>query len=317
MKDTNPQAAKLEKEIVKSLLSDRKSERRWRNIRTFSWLFFLVMYAILIFGPAKTKITAKTVTKPYVSLVRLKGMIMPGQKFSAKKVIPLLNKAFADKKAKGVVLVINSPGGSPVQSSIIHDKIIQLKHKYKKRVIVLGEDTLASGAYLVAVAADKIFVNKDTLTGSIGVIMHGFGFTDAIQKLGITRRTFASGNNKDRLDPFLPLKSEDKTKIQGLLTEVHQNFIDVVVKGRHGKLRGATAELFSGDFWTGQQAVKLGLADGTGNLWEIMKSEFGVTHYKNYSAKPSLIQMIFKDMNVQLNLPILNERGAALKAVIH
>ena len=220
--------------------------------------------------------------------------------------IPLLNEAFRDKNAKGVVLLINSPGGSAVQASIIHDKIEALKKQYHKRVVVVGVDALASGAYLVSTAADEIYVNKDTLTGSIGVVMGGFGFVDAIQKLGITRRVFTAGSNKDRLDPFRPLTDQDKLKLHQILNEVHQNFIDDVLQGRRGKLRGNENELFSGDFWTGQQAVRLGLVDGTANLWTVMKKQFDVEHYKLYAPRPSLLQILTSNVESKLNLQLEN-----------
>jgi len=296
--DTQPS---LEKTLVDGLLKERKSENRWRIIRFFVWVFVALLYATLIFGPG-LKLGDQGPKKPYVSLVRLKGVIMPNRSFSARKVIPQLKKAFADKKAKGVLIVINSPGGSPVQASIIHDKILQLKSRYKKKVVVVGLDALASGAYLVATAADQIYVNRDTLTGSIGVIMSGFGFNNAIAKLGISRRTFTSGVNKDRLDPFRPLNPADAAKVQRVLNQVHQNFIDDVLKGRQGRLQGDQNMIFSGDFWTGETAVKLGLVDGTGNVWEVMKSQFGVTHYKNYSTKPSLLQTLLTGMESELHL---------------
>src|SRR3990167_4502521 len=190
-------------ELTKLLLAEHKSTRRWKNIRFFIWLI-LVVFALWIFmGPmSDDDNTIPDVGKNYVALIRLDGVIKAGSEFSARTIIPELSCAFRDKNAKGVVLLINSPGGSPVQASMIHDKIIQLKEKYHKEVIVVGEDTLASGAYLVATAADKIYVNKDTVTGSIGVIMEGFGFNDVMKKLGITRRVFTAGTNKDRLDPF-------------------------------------------------------------------------------------------------------------------
>ncbi len=305
----------LTKELTHALMHDRKISRRWKNIRFFIWIFILLLYAILIFGPSTSSFSKKDEHKPYVSLLRLKGVIMAGNNFSARRVVPQLIKAFSDKKSKGVVLVINSPGGSPVQSAIIHDKIMQLKKQYKKKVVVIGQDALASGAYLVATAADKIYVNKDTLTGSIGVIMGGFGFTDAIEKLGITRRVFIAGKNKDRLDPFKPMTEKDKQKIQSVLDQVHQNFVQYVEQGRKGRLHGNPAELFSGDFWTGEQAVKLGLVDGTGNTWTVLKKEFGVKHYKSYSVRSSFWQTLFKDVSTQLNIGLLSQH-TQLEAVM-
>lgn len=286
--------------LVQNLLDDRKRDRRWRNIRFFA---YVIIFILVVWGLMPKHHSQTIPTDPYVSLVKMNGPIMPGQSFSANKVVPQLRKAFADNDAKGVVLLINSPGGSAVQASIIHDLIIHLKHKYHKKVVVVAEDMLASGAYLVASAADKIYVNRDTITGSIGVIMEGFGFTDTLKKLGMTRRVYTAGANKDRLDPFRPVSKGDIAKIKTLLAEAHKNFIRDVREGRGKKLQASDKDLFSGDFWLGQQAVHLGLADGTGNLWSVMKHEFNVAHYKDYSTKPSLLKMLVKGAAVDLHLP--------------
>lgn len=308
--ETNP----IEKEIAQSFIHEHRLGRRWRNIRFFGWFFLLLFYAFLIFGPSNSDPSdAVLKNKPYVSLIRLNGEIMPGASFSAEKVLPQLIDAFRDKKASGVVLLINSPGGSPVQASIIHDKIEQLKKQYNKKVIVVGEDALASGSYLVATAADKIYVNRDTLTGSIGVIMSGFGFTDAMEKVGVTRRVFTAGDNKDRLDPFVALNPADVAKVKTVLDDVHQDFIQDVIDGRGKRLNGDPKELFSGDFWSGSQAVKLGLADGTGNLWDVLQTEFSVKFYKDYTPEPSLFQKIVAGAETELKLH-LSYNGSPLQA---
>lgn len=293
-------------EVAKALLAERKTDRRWRNIRFAGWMIILLLFIILIFAPSPSQLNAKSPTGPYVSLVRLSGVIMPNTTFSARRAIPELQNAFADPKSRGVVLLINSPGGSAVQASIIHDKILELKRKYKKQVVVVGEDALASGAYLISTAADKIYVNPDTLTGSIGVVMSGFGFVGTIQKLGITRRLFTAGKYKHRLDPFEPLNPQDVTKVKTLLAQVHQNFITDVTQGRGARLHGKRQELFSGDFWTGQQAVKLGLADGTANLWTVLQKEFGVKYYKDCTTRMPLLQALLKGVGTELNLHLLN-----------
>ena len=298
----------LEQELINALLADRKSDRRWRNIRFASWVIIVLLLIILIFAPSSEQMS-DTPKGHYVSLVRLDGIILPNTPFSAQQVIPELQKAFSDKHAEGVVLLINSPGGSAVQASIIHDKILALKKRYKKKVVVIGLDVLASGAYLISTAADKIYVNPDTLTGSIGVVMSSFGFVDTIQKLGVTRRLFTAGENKDRLDPFKPLNPEDVAKINVVLAQVHQNFIDDVTKGRGDRLRGNREELFSGDFWTGQEATRLGIVDGTANLWVVLRKEFGVRYYKDYTAKLSIIQLLFKDVGTQLTTHLLNNNS--------
>ena len=305
----------LEKSLVETLIAERRSDRRWRIVRTFLWLFVVLLFFFLVYSP-RMSAADKLEGKPYISLIRLNGIIMPGSRFSANKVIPQLNRAFEDKNSRGVVLVINSPGGSPVQASIIHDRIEYLKQRYKKKVVVLGQDVIASGAYFVATAADEIFVHKDTIAGSIGVIMSGFGFTDAIHKLGITRRVFTAGKNKDRLDPFTPVTEADKKKVKILLDDVHKNFIQDVLEGRRGKLHGQPSELFSGDFWTGTQATQLGIVDGTTNLWTLMQTEFKVTHYRDYSIQPSFVEAILKGAETKLNFA-LESNAAPLKAILN
>ena len=265
-----------------------------------------MVYAFLIFSCSSSREDFEVKGTPYISLVRLNGTIMPTTSFSSDRVIPELSRAFADTYSKGVILLINSPGGSAVQSSIIHDKILGLKKRYRKKVVVVGEDALASGAYLVATAADKIYVNRDTLTGSIGVLMGGFGFVDAMKKLGITRRLFTAGRHKVRLDPFRKLNSQDITKVKRVLNQVHQHFIHDVLIGRGRRnFPVSNKKLFSGDFWTGAQALKLGLVDHTGNLWNAMSREFKVEHYKDYTSKMSLLHVLIKEIDTELTVHLM------------
>src|SRR3990167_1010864 len=279
--------------LVHDLLKDRRAERRWKNIRFIAWFLLIALMSFStfrLFSPTSTVSTISSKGK-YVALIRLDGMIAPGRSFSAEETIPILHDAFMDKNAEGIILDINSPGGTPVQSSIIHDAILALKKKYHKRVIIVGEDLLTSGAYFVAVAADKIYVNPNTITGSIGVIMKGFGFVDLLKKVGIERRVYTVGNDKDRLDPFLPQNPEDLKKIQTVMSEVHDNFSRAVLEGRKGKLHANPEELFSGDFWSGQTALKLGLVDGLGNLMDVMETEFHTNNFKEYGGMPNLFRL--------------------------
>lgn len=301
--------------IMQELLRDRRKERRWRIARFLIIVALVIAY--LVFWAMKTKpdeFGMQDPTKPYISLVRFNGIIMAGKSFSAQRAFPVLNEAFKDKKSKGVLIEINSPGGSPVQAGMIHDYIILMKKKYHKKAVILGDDALASGAYLVASAGDKIYVHPDTLTGSIGVIMEGFGFTDAMQKLGITRRVYTAGTHKDRLDPFSPLNPQDVRKVNGLLQQVHGHFIADVTASRH-HLRGNAKELFSGDFWTGSRAVQLGLADGTMNRWQVMHKVFKVNQFKEYRMQPSLMQIITGGVADMLHLH-LTLQSAALQEKI-
>lgn len=283
--------------LLSELLKENRSAKRWKNIRFVFWfaLFAFTIYRIFnLTGESAVPITAG---EKHVALVRLSGMISPDRDFSAEQILPILKDAFADKNAKGVIIDVNSPGGTPVQSSIIHDAILTYKNQYHKKVIVVGEDMLTSGAYFVSVAADKIYVNPSTLTGSIGVIMKGFGFVDAIKKIGVERRVYTIGTAKDRLDPFLPQNPEDLKKVQSVMTEVHQNFIKAVQDGRKGKLKADASELFSGDFWSGQTALQLGLVDGLGNLMDVMKSEFGTMKYKEYGGTPNFFRLLGGQLN--------------------
>lgn len=302
--------------LFEALLEDRRRDRRWRNIRFLIVIAIVLFYTFLIaVVPTKRETNEQFNSgKPYVSLIRLNGEIMPDKSFSAEKVIPQLQQAFTDLHSRGVVLVINSPGGSPVQASIIHDKIMQLKKQYFKPVVVIGVDALASGAYLVATAADKIYVNPDTITGSIGVVMSGFGFTDAIKKIGVSRRVFTAGENKVRIDPFEPLTPASKQKINHVLETVHQHFIEDVLQGRKNKLHGDPKLLFSGDFWVGSEAVKLGLADGTGQTWQVLAQEFKVNQYKDYSRRPSLLRDIVRDIRSEVVFGFESSQLSPIKA---
>lgn len=302
--DTSPQ--EITSLLVRDFIKEKRADRFWKNIRFFIGLFFIIGLLFLLFWPSGPSGVSEGEGKDYVALVRLAGLIAPGEDFSAETVVPLLNDAFADTAAKGVVIDINSGGGTPVQASIIHDTILQLKKKYHKKVIVVGEDMLASGAYFVAVAADKIYTNPNTITGSIGVIMKGFGFPDLIKKIGVERRVYTSGVNKDRLDPFLPQTPEDIEKIQHVIGEVHANFEEVVLKGRGSKLHADEKELFSGDFWSGTTALKMGLIDALGNLNDVMQAEFNVSRYKDYSESPSVLKLLAGQLGTSFNL-ILNE----------
>lgn len=276
--------------LATEFLKEKRSDRRWRNIR-FAAVFLLIAFITFkVFTPSSSTLASSS--KKYAALIRLDGMIAPGRDVSAENILPLLRKAFADKHASGVVIDINSPGGTPVQAAIIHDAILYYKKKYNKKVIVVGEDMLTSGAYYIAVAADKIYVNPNTLTGSIGVIVKGFGFVDLMKKLGIERRVYVSGNDKDRLDPFLPQTEGDMKKIRDVMGEVQANFAMAVTQGRKGKLHGTPEELFTGDFWSGQTAQKLGLVDGLGNLMDASQAEFQTTEFREYGGTPAFIKML-------------------------
>ncbi len=215
---------------------------------------------------------------PVVPVVRLQGVIAaeprPGR-LNIAAVDPLLKRAFAVKSAPAVAIVINSPGGSPVQSRLISKRIRDLADEHEKKVLVFVEDAAASGGYFIAVAGDEILVDPSSIVGSIGVIMATFGFVGAIDKLGIERRVHTAGRNKSTLDPFLPEKAEDVERIKQFELDIHQVFIDHVKAGRRGRLKAPDDVLFTGEWWTGMRGVELGLVDGIGDLHATLRERFG------------------------------------------
>ena len=218
--------------------------------------------------------------KKIIPHIRLSGVIgsagrfKQGIDFSGQQEI--IKKAFSFKKSKNIAISINSPGGSPVQSHLIHDYIRQLAKKNEKKVIVFAEDVAASGGYLIACAGDEIYANSSSIVGSIGVISASFGFQDAIKKIGVQRRVYTAGKNKSTLDPFKEEKQEDIERIKKLQLELHSDFIEVVKKSRGSKLKDPEKNnIFTGEFWSGATSMKLGLIDGIGNAEQILREKFG------------------------------------------
>ena len=231
-----------------------------------------------------------------IPTLRLSGII--GQSgfmrsgLSFQSIEKLIDKLFADKKSPAVALVINSPGGSPTQSSLIADSIILKARKNKKKVIAFVEDVAASGGYWLACAADEIYIDHNSIIGSIGVISPGFGFVDLLKKIGIERRVYTSGKSKSFLDPFKEEKSEDIKRLKDIQEQIHDNFINYVKSRRGQKIKqNIEEEIFSGLFWVGQKSIELGLADGIGHLKETLKNKFGAkTRIKMIEPKKSFIQ---------------------------
>jgi protease-4 len=266
-----------------------KRERFWRNVRTVVIAVGLAMGPLYLWMMDK-QYNRNRISDDYVAMVRVSGVIGPDHAANAERIGNALERAFKDEKAKGVIVAINSPGGSPVQSSIIHDKLVELRQSFPDRKVwAVGEDMLTSGAYFIAVAAPKICVNRSTLTGSIGVIRDGWGLDKVIQRFDIERRVFTAGGAKDRLDMFKPLTPEDREKVRQLLDAVHEHFKSVVRAGRGDRLKASEAQLYTGDFWTGDEAVRLGLADRLCDVNAIMAEEFGVGDAKDYTPPPSLL----------------------------
>jgi protease IV len=276
--------------LAMAAIQEQRSARRWRNGIRLAWLLFfmtLVWIAMQRAGPASD------VSKPHTAVVEIKGEISAGSDASAELVVSAMRSAFEDVGAQAVVLLINSPGGSPVQAGIINDEMVRLKAKHNKLVYAVVEETCASAAYYIAVGADQIFVDKASVVGSIGVLMDGFGFTGLMDKLGVERRLMTAGENKGFLDPFSPQTEKQRIFAQAVLDQIHQQFILVVKEGR-GKRLKETSETFSGLFWTGQQAVQMGLADQLGNLDFVAREVVKAEELVDYTRRDNMVERLVK-----------------------
>ncbi|MGJ7490412.1 S49 family peptidase [Variovorax sp. ZT4R33] len=282
--------ATLEK-LAFASLREQRTTRRWKTFVRLSWLaffVFLVWLALSRGAPSAATTTAHT------AVVEIKGEIANGSDASAEFVVAAMKTAFEDAGAKGVVLLINSPGGSPVQAGIIHDEIRRLKAKHNKPVYAVVEETCASAAYYIAAATDKIYVDKASIVGSIGVLMDGFGFTGTMEKLGVERRLLTAGENKGFLDPFSPMSDAQRAHAQQMLNQIHAQFIDVVKKGRGERLKSDTPGLFSGLFWDGQRAVELGLADQLGNVDFVAREVIKAEEVIDYTRRDNVAEKLAK-----------------------
>lgn len=282
--------ATLEK-LVFATLEEQRTARRWRSFLRLAWLAFFVFLLWAVMGRGSGSSTDKSL--PHTAVVEIKGEIASGADASAEFVVAAMRAAFEDSGAQAVVLLINSPGGSPVQAGIINDEIKRLKAKYKKPVYAVVEETCASAAYYIAAAADKIYVDKASIVGSIGVLMDGFGFTGLMEKLGVERRLMTAGENKGFLDPFSPQTEKQRAFAQQMLDQVHKQFIDVVKAGRGSRLK-ESPELFSGLFWTGQQAIDLGLADQLGNLDYVAREVVKAEDLVDYTRRDNVAERLAK-----------------------
>jgi protease-4 len=283
----------LEKVALRALDEQRRA-RQWSALFRLMW-FALVLFIIAawmgwIGKPDKDSVAVSS--GRHTALVELEGVIAPGGKASADRMIKALDRAFRDSGTQGVVLRINSPGGSPVQAGYINDEIRRLRAKYPATPLyVVVQDLCASGGYYVAAAADRIYVDKASLVGSIGVIINSFGFTGAMDKLGIERRAYIAGSNKDFLDPFAPENPAQKEHAQRMLEDIHQQFINVVRQGR-GKRLKENPDIFSGLVWTGEQSVDLGLADGFGSLESVARDVIKAEKVVDYTPEEGLFESL-------------------------
>lgn len=301
-----------ERDVLEKLafasLREQRARRRW-NI--FFRLAFLGVVVFILWRMFDLGGASNEVAGPHTALIEIDGAIDSGRGAgSADSVIPALNRAFTDATSVGVILRINSPGGSPVQAGMINDEIMRLRKEYpKKPLYVVVEEMCASGGYYIAAAANKIFVNKASIVGSIGVLMDGFGFTGLMDKVGVERRLMTAGENKGFLDPFSPQSPRHKDFAQEMLNEVHQQFIEVVRAGRGSRLK-ETPDTFSGLFWSGAKAVEMGLADGFGTVDSVARDELKAEEIVDYTEHEGLSDRVLKKFGAAIG-------GAAFQSFWH
>jgi protease-4 len=284
-----------ERELVTKLATAAlKEQRRARLWGIFFKLLTFAYISIFLVMAVDWKDKASAAGRKHTAMVEVSGLIAPGSDASAEKVTAALQAAFKDKNTQGVVLRVNSPGGSPVQAQTIYEEMRRLRKANPQiPLFAVVEDVCASGCYYIAVGADRIYVAKSSILGSIGVLMNGFGFTGLMEKLGVERRLLVAGENKGMLDPFSPFAEKDREYAQQLMNEIHQQFIGVVREGRGKRLKEAP-EVFSGLIWTGQKSIDLGLADALGSLEYVAREVIKAEDIVNYSEKESLAEKLAK-----------------------
>jgi protease IV len=285
-----------ERELVTKLataaLKEQRRARLWGiffKLLTFAYISLILIMAVDWQGRADI-----ASGKKHTAMVDLNGVIATGGEASAEKVMTALQAAFKDKNTQGVILRINSPGGSPVQSQLIYDEMRRLRKKYPDiPLYAVVEDICASGGYFVAVGADRIYVAKSSIVGSVGVLMNGFGFTGLMDKLGVERRLITAGENKGMLDPFSPQSEKDVQHARELIHDVHEQFISVVREGRGKRLKEGP-DTFSGLIWTGQKSIELGLADGIGSLESVARDVVKAEDIVDYTQKENVAEKLAK-----------------------
>ncbi|WP_455198431.1 S49 family peptidase [Kaarinaea lacus] len=267
-------------------INEQRRARRWSIF--FKSLLFIYLFAILFYIPSEFDSSGISPGE-HIALIDLEGVIAPNTPANADSLVGGLREAFKNKHSAAVILRINSPGGSPVQSGYVYDEIKRLREKYPdKKLYAVVADICASGGYYIASAADEIYADKASIVGSIGVLMDGFGFVDALDKLGIERRLMTAGKHKGVLDPFSPLKKDEVDHVQGLLDSIHQQFINKVKEGRGDRLSDSP-DIFSGLFWNGEEGMKLGLVDGLGSSSYVAREIIGVEKIVDYTPRQNYL----------------------------
>jgi protease IV len=296
--------------LALSSLKEQRRSRRWGIF--FKSLTFIYLFVLLFLAMGWLSSSGVRLSDKHSALVDLQGVISDDSVSSADNVIKGLRLAFEDLNTQGVILRINSPGGSPVQAGYINDEIRRLRTVYPDiPLYAVIADVCASGGYYVAAAADKIYVDKASLVGSIGVLMNGFGFTGTLEKLGIERRLLTAGDNKGFLDPFTPLDPQQKDHAQVLLGEIHEQFINVVQQGRGDRLKDVP-EIFSGIVWTGEKSIELGLADEIGSAGFVAREVIQAEYIVDFTTREGIAQLFAKRFS-EVALGVLTNSGWNLR----
>ncbi len=314
--EITPKQGTWEREVLEKLvlegIAEQRRARRWSIFFKFLFFAYLVAVTLSILQPWTEivqpvgKITAK---------VEVKGILLEDSPANAETLIKGLKRASSDPRTLGVLLQMNSPGGSPVQAAYVYEAIRRLKQKKPDLpVVAVVTDVCASGCYYIAAAADKIYVSPTSIIGSIGVVMNGFGFVEALNKLGIERRLLTAGEHKALLDPFSPVKPEEKAHVENLLKEIHRQFIDAVKQGRGERLKDDPS-LFSGLVWTGSQSLKLGLADGIGDVDYVAKEVIGAGKVVDFTPKEDVFVRLARKIGTNLGETLVHSLGDSLGAL--
>lgn len=286
------------REVALEGIRERRRTRRWGIVFKSLFLAYLVVVLVIVMGWLPG--AKDTAPGAHAAMVEVDGAIMPGGVNDSEKVNRALRRAFEAPEARGVILKVNSPGGSPVQASRINQEIRRLKEEHPDTPLhVVAGDMFTSGAYYLAVSADRIFVDQATMVGSIGVMMNGFGFHEAMERLGIERRLHTAGDNKAFMDPFSAEDPEDVERLRRLLDDIHQQFIAAVREGRGDRLAD-NDEIFSGEVWTGARSLELGLADEIGGMQHVVRDVIGVESIRDYTERPNLLERFGRGMGTAL-----------------
>jgi protease-4 len=295
--DSNDWERKVIQDLAFAAIKEQRASRRWGYV--FKGFIFIYLIVVLMMTMSNQVIQAYA--EEHTALVNINGLIAADAEANADNIVTGLRDAFDNQQAKGLIIRLNTPGGSPVQSGIINDEVKRLRSiRPDFPVFAVIQDICASGGYYIAVSAQEIYADKASIVGSIGVRMDSFGFTDTIAKLGVERRSITAGQNKSFLDPFLPVKDKDIEHAQSMLNNIHQQFIKVVKEGRGDRLAN-TPNLFSGLFWSGEQALPLGLIDGLANSSTVARDKIGAEKIVDYTPRPNYLDKFANRLGASLS----------------